>query len=263
MTPFRFKAGSFPLLVSMPHPGTALTEEARTSLSERAQKLEDTDWHIPKLYDFLADFDVNIIEAQYSRYVVDLNRPPDNQALYSGPTTGLFSETFFDGEPLYRLGKMPSDAIKEERLNGIWKPYHNKIRETLDAIKEKHGYALLWDAHSIRGEIPFLFEGLLPDLNLANNSGKSSAASLVDSLLDVAKRHPQYSHVLNGRFKGGYITRHYGEPDKNIHAIQLELAQRIYMDEATFEYNEKLSQELQIILREFIETMIFWGKENY
>ena len=173
MTPFDFTPGSLPLLVSIPHAGTQLTPEVEAGLSEAARGLPDTDWHIPLLFDFVRDLGASVLIGRYSRFVIDLNRPPDNQPLYATATTGLFPETLFDGSPTFAPGQTPSAAQREGYLRDIWQPYHQQIQQELARLKAEHGYALLFDAHSIASVIPRLFEGRLPDLNIGTNDGKS------------------------------------------------------------------------------------------
>jgi N-formylglutamate amidohydrolase len=257
--PYRFRAGAGPLLVSIPHAGTALTPAVSAGLNATGAALSDTDWHVPRLYGFLDDSDANILEAQYSRYVVDLNRPADDTPLYRGATTGLFPEITFDGDPLFREGAAPSAEAREASLETIWQPYHNCIAETLAGLRERHGYALLLDAHSIRSQVPRLFDGPLPALNIGTADGTSCADDLEARVRDVCAAAPGYDSVVNGRFKGGHITRHHGRPQENIHAVQLELAQRHYMQEtAPFEYRPERAEQLQGVLRQVVQTMLEW-----
>lgn len=256
--PYVFEAGESPLLVSIPHAGTALTPEVEAGLSPAGATLGDTDWHVPSLYAFLREHAVSVIQGRYSRYVVDLNRPPDDTPLYSGATTGLFPTIDFDGEPLFVAGAEPSAADRERYLEEIWQPYHDCIAATLRALKEVHGHALLLDAHSIRSRVPRLFDGTLPDLNLGTADGHSCAPDLAERLAALCNAS-DYSAVVNGRFKGGYITRHYGDPAAGIHAVQLELAQHNYMDETPpFPYREARAQPLQAFLRRFVGALLDW-----
>ena len=205
-----FHQGRLPLLVSMPHAGLKLTPAVRDGLVPAARSLPDTDWHIPRLYDFVREMGASVVAAEYSRFVIDLNRPEDDQPLYAGATTGLFPATLFDGEPLFEEGKVPSAAERAGYLEAIWRPYHDALRNELARLKAEFGYALLWDAHSIRSHVPHLFDGKLPDFNLGTFNGASCAAELAERLKTVCAKAGNYSHVLNGRFKGGHITRHYG-----------------------------------------------------
>lgn len=257
--PYEFRRGDSPLLISMPHPGTAVPDELRPALTEAALRLPDTDWHVDRLYDFAAEQGANILCARYSRYAVDLNRPPDDTPLYSTATTGLFPDVLFDGEPVYRADARPDDAWRARCLNEIWHPYHECIARTLEQIKARHGYAVLFDAHSIRSVVPRLFDGRLPDFNIGTNEGRSAADDLVARLCAVCEQSEEYTTVLNGRFKGGYITRRYGDPAAGVHAVQLELAQVIYMDESyPFDYLPQRAERVRAVLRRFVETLLAW-----
>ncbi|MCP5381461.1 MAG: N-formylglutamate deformylase [Kordiimonadaceae bacterium] len=251
---FHFHQGRGPLLVSMPHVGLEIPDELKNDMTDDALSLVDTDWYIDQLYNFLAEMDVSVITAKYSRYVVDLNRSTDGQSLYPGQkVTGLCPFETFDEKPIYKKGKFPNI---NQRVETYWQPYHNKIRSELDRIKEKHGRAMLWDAHSIKSRVPMLFDGQLPDLNLGTGNGISADHQLVDKL-DRIISQSSFSSTLNGRFKGGYITRHYGDPKNNIHAVQLEISQVTYMDEEPVaRFNEKKANKLRPVLVKLIETMI-------
>ncbi|MDA7084817.1 N-formylglutamate deformylase [Pseudomonas sp. SA3-5] len=259
-----FKRGRLPLLISMPHPGILLTPVVEAGLVEEAKERPDTDWHIPLLYDFAAELGASTLEACYSRYVIDLNRPEDDAPLYASATTGLYPAVLFDGEPLFRAGMQPSAEERARYLEEIWRPYHQTLADELARLKAEFGYALLFDAHSIRSCVPRLFEGLLPDFNLGTNAGASCDPQLSERLLAVCAKAKDYSHVLNGRFKGGHITRHYGQPEQQVHAVQLELAQCTYMEEQLpFDYRQDLAEPTQEVLRDLLEAMLAWGRERY
>jgi len=262
--PFQFIQGSAPLLISIPHAGTRLTPEVASGLSDDALPLSDTDWHIPELYDFAKQLGASIIIGQYSRFVIDLNRPADDKPLYTTATTGLYPDTLFDGRPTFKAGQQPTDAERQTYLDEIWQPYHQKIQQELASIKQKFGYAMLFDAHSIASVIPRLFDGQLPDLNLGTNSGESCAAELIDVVEACCDAQSQFTHVLNGRFKGGYITRAYGQPETHQHAIQLELAQCNYMDEIEpYPYAPAKAEQLQAVLKPMLSGMLQWGNKQY
>jgi len=261
---FSFTRGRVPLLISMPHAGTRLTPAVEAGLVEAAQSLPDTDWHIPRLYDFAAELGASTLAAGYSRYLIDLNRPADDQPLYAGATTGLYPSTLFDGSPLFREGLEPSAAERARYLAEVWTPYHRTLRDELERLKSQFGYALLFDAHSICSRVPHLFDGRLPDFNLGTFAGASCAPELAARLQAVCAGAAGYSQVLNGRFKGGHITRHYGQPAARIHAVQLELAQCTYMDEqAPFAYREDLAAPTRQVLRQLLETLLAWGHEHH
>jgi formiminoglutamase len=259
-----FNRGRVPLLISMPHAGLKLTPAVRDGLVDEALSLPDTDWHIPRLYDFAAELGASTLAAEYSRFVIDLNRPADDTPLYAGATTGLYPSILFDGVPLFKAGQAPGGEERAMYLEQIWKPYHQKLEQELARLREEFGYALLFDAHSIRGHVPHLFDGRLPDFNLGTFNGASCDTQLANRLDRVCAAASQYSHVLNGRFKGGHITRHYGNPANHIHAVQLELAQSTYMDEfAPFHYRPDLAEPTRVVLRELLETFIAWGQERF
>lgn len=254
--PFHFSAGDTPLLISIPHVGTELSPAIAHGLSDAARPLPDTDWHLTRLYEFADRLGAGVLSARYSRFVIDLNRPSDDKPLYTTATTGLYPDILFDGTPAFLPGKLPTDEQKAFALLEIWRPYHAKIGEELQRLKQRFGYAVLFDAHSIRGRIPRLFDGDLPDFNIGTNEGTSCSAELTRQLADVCAV-PGYRHVVNGRFKGGYITRNYGNPANGIHAVQLELAQRTYMEEALpFDYIETEAQKVQPVLQRFVQTLI-------
>ncbi len=257
---FQFTQGRTPLLVSMPHVGTRLPDDIGAHMTDIARRVPDTDWHLQRLYDFLDDLGASVLRPIHSRYVIDLNRPPDGANLYPGQdTTGLCPAETFDGEPLYADGTAPSDDVVARRLETYWRPYHEKITAELDRLKARYGIALLWEAHSIRSHVPRLFEGRLPDLNLGTAGGASCAPGLAEKLAAVANDAAGYSAVLNGRFTGGYITRHFGRPGEGVHAVQLEITQSSYMEEAyPFAFDEALARKLRPTLRRLIEAVLEW-----
>lgn len=255
MSLFNYHPGNTPLIVSIPHTGTFVPPEILDRLSEPAKRLPDTDWHVERLYDFARGLGAHVLAATHSRYVVDLNRAPDDSSLYPGRfTTGLCPLTLFDGSPLY-TGNAPDDREIKKRTETYWQPYHDKLQSLIAEAKAKHGRAVVFDAHSIRSEVPTLFSGTLPDLNLGTADGKSCDAKLAEALLAHAKASP-YSAVLNGRFKGGYITRHYGDPANGVDAVQLELAQKNYMSEDyPFAYDEAKAGRLRATLKGLLKEI--------
>ena len=259
-----FKQGRVPLLISMPHAGVQLTPAVKAGLVPEAQSLEDTDWHIPRLYDFAAELGASTLSANYSRFVIDLNRPSDDKPLYTGATTGLYPATLFNGEPLFVEGQVPSAEERANYLEQVWTPYHQTLQQELARLKAEFGYALLFDAHSIRSVVPHLFDGKLPDFNLGTFNGASCDPQLAALLEGICAAHPAYSHVLNGRFKGGHITRHYGDPAQDIHAVQLELGQCTYMEEfEPFNYRSDLAEPTRVVLKELLQGLLAWGREHY
>ncbi len=257
---FTLQQGSTPLLVSLPHTGTALPDDQRWRYVERAFGLEDTDWHLQALYGFARELGASLIVPQFSRYLIDLNRPDGNAPMYPGANnTELCPTRFFSGDPLYRDGAAPDAAEIARRTAQYWRPYHAALAAELARLREVHGHALLFDGHSIRSELPWLFAGRLPDLNLGTVSGASCAPALRDSLAAVLAAQGDYTHVVDGRFKGGYITRHYGRPTERIHAVQLEMCWSCYMDEAPpYTVDAARMARLQPLLRRLLETLLRW-----
>lgn len=252
---FKFRRGTTPLLVSMPHTGTFLPDWLEPRLTRAAKALPDTDWHLEQLYNFVDELGASVLVATHSRYVVDVNRPPDNANLYPGQdTTGIVPVDTFHKAPLYLPGFAPSEAEVRSRIEQYWKPYHAKLSEELKRLKSEHGRALLWDAHSILSELPRFFQGRLPDFNLGTADGKSCGKGLGEALLS---RISGYTKVLNGRFKGGYITRTYGDPGNGVHAVQLELSEAVYTEEQPpFRFREHLAVKARPVLRSLLEEML-------
>jgi N-formylglutamate deformylase len=252
---FRLHRGTAPLLVSLPHDGVALPDAIAARMTDSARRVPDTDWHVARLYAFARDLGASMLVPAYSRYVVDLNRPPDDASLYPGQnTTSLCPDVQFSGEPVYRDGQQPSPDEIAARIQTYWRPYHDALADELARLRQAHARVVLWEGHSIKGELPFLFDGRLPDLNLGTANGTSCPAGLQRELERVLARQRDYSFVVNGRFKGGYITRQYGDPANGIDAVQLEVSQRNYMDEATFAWDGALARPLQAVIRSLLET---------
>jgi len=252
---FDFSAGDSPLLISVPHDGRHIPDDIANRMTDTGRAMPDTDWHVTELYSFATSIGASLISANLSRYVVDLNRSADDEILYPGQlATGLCPQHSFAGAALYREGAFDA-AEQSQRVEHYWQPYHAKIREVLELNRERHGIALLWDAHSIPSVVPRLFAGQLPELNLGSFASTSCGADIESRVADVAHASGR-STVVNGRFKGGYITRHYGDPGSNLHALQLEIAQRAYMNEATglldARKTERLRADLNDMLRAFL-----------
>jgi len=257
---FSLLAGRIPLLLSMPHAGTAIPGSLHGRLVERALGSEDSDWHLPDLYGFAAQLGASLLVPHWSRYAVDLNRPPHDEPMYPGSNnTGLVPLHFFTGEPLYRPGAEPAPEEVQERRRTWWQPYHDALEAELARLQALHGVAVLFDAHSIRSELPWLFEGRLPDLNLGTAAGSSCDPSLRAALVTVMEGQGRYSHAIDGRFRGGYITRHYGRPGAGRHAVQLEMCWSCYMDETPpFRIDERRAVTLRPVLAELLATIAEW-----
>lgn len=234
---FSFHEGTSALLISIPHDGRKIPKDIAATMTGEGLAIPDTDWHVKRLYGFAESFGASVIAANYSRYVVDLNRSPEDEVLYAAQvSTGLCPLKTFAGDDIYKDGAGVDDEERLRRVAQYWRPYHAQIAEKIAGIRDEFGFAFLWDAHSIRSSVPRLFSGELPDLNFGTNDGRSCPAAVQRYIEEVVAGLP-YSAVVNGRFKGGYITRHYGAPEKRVYAMQLELAQRCYMDESTLRYD--------------------------
>jgi len=253
---FSFCQGELPLLISIPHDGRHLAPGQAENMSHVAKGLPDTDWHVAQLYQFAEAMGANILVANYSRYVVDLNRADDDATLYAGQmSTGLCPLETFAGENIYSSGRKISAEEQQQRLQEYWRPYHAQLASTLAALRERHGYALLWDAHSIASEVPLLFPGVLPDINLGTNGGESCSSPIIEAVMSVADQS-SYSTVLNARFRGGFITRNYGSPNNNVHAIQLELSQRNYMHEKNMRYDAARADQLALTIESMLKAFV-------
>jgi N-formylglutamate deformylase len=257
---FRLHRGTTPLLVSIPHCGVHLPGPIDKRLTPEARRLADTDWHLERLYDFAQAMGASVIAATHSRYVIDLNRPPDGAALYPGAdNTELCPTTSFAREPLYQPGDAPNPDEIEQRIEVYWRPYHEALSGEIERLRSLHGVALLYDAHSIQSIVPRFFDGRLTDFNLGTAAGDSAEGALAQRLLAVCQAADGFSCVLNGRFTGGYITRRYGKPASDVHAVQLELSQATYMDEEPpFPYRSDLADGVQPVLKRLLAEMLDW-----
>ena len=252
-----------PLLLSLPHTGTGLPEGLAERMTDSGRSLIDTDWHVDRLYAFADAMGATTVRADFSRYVIDVNRDPSGTSLYPGrATTELCPTTSFDGEPLYLAGEAPDAAEIEERRRLWFDTYHQALADQIERLKARFATVLLYDCHSIRSVVPRLFPGTLPVLNLGTNDGRSCSPALRERLTSVMAESG-LDHVADGRFKGGWITRHYGDPAGGIEAVQMELAQRSYMDEAPpWTYRTELAARLEPTLRRLLEAMLAFGESR-
>ena len=264
MNPYRFTPGDAPLLMSIPHVGTAIPAAVEARMTGRALMRPDTDWHLDRLYDFANELGIPTLQAVWSRYLVDLNRPPDDAPLYPGRlSTGLIPEFDFAGDPLYRDGEAPGTEERAERLRACWLPYHQRLERELASIHRKHGIAILFDCHSILSEVPRLFEGRLPDFNLGSAAGGACDAGLRLELAEALGDFGEDRLVVDGRFKGGFITRQYGDPENRIHAFQLELSMATYCEEAApWSYVPDKAAGVRPALRAMLEAALAWARER-
>ena len=253
--------GDSPVVLGMPHTGTYVPEDVRAALNDRGRGLTDTDWHIERLYAGLQP-GATVVRALFHRYVIDANRDPSGVSLYPGQnTTGLVPLTDFDGLDIWDVP--PGEAEVEARRQAWHAPYHAALQAELERVKAVHGVAVLYDCHSIRSNIPFLFEGRLPDFNIGDNNATTCAPVMTQVVEAVCRAAKGYTCVTNGRFKGGWTTRHYGRPDAGYHAIQMELAQSTYMQEAPpWDYDAARAKPLQTHLKNLLGRLDALAREG-
>ncbi|RJL16355.1 N-formylglutamate deformylase [Paracoccus siganidrum] len=254
MTPVEVAQGDGPVILGLPHTGTWLPEDIRAALNDRGRVLADTDWHIHRLYDGLLP-GATTVRAVFHRYVIDANRGPDDASLYPGQnTTGLVPLTDFDGQPIWDLE--PTALQIADRKARFHAPYHAALAAEIERVRARHGVAILYDCHSIRSNIPFLFDGVLPDFNIGTNNGTTCEPRLEAEVLRICAASGR-SHVLNGRFKGGWTTRHYGQPGQGVHAIQMELAQATHLasEVPPFAYDEAKADALRVTLTAILQRL--------
>ena len=255
----KLTSGSIPLVVSFPHSGTDIPPSILQTMTDAGRSVPDTDWFLPRLYDFVAQLGASTIAANFSRYVADPNRSTDGVNLYPGqPTPKLCPTHCFDGRPIYLTGQEPDEFIVGQRTSEYWRPYHDDLYEELCRLKHQFGFVVLFDAHSIRSQVPRLFDGQLPDINIGTNNGAACDSDLQNTIDAVLQSQTVASHVINGRFIGGYITRHYGQPDQGIHAVQLELSQVNYMDESTGKWHDDSAQQTRPVLQSILQGIVDW-----
>ena len=254
---FVCRRANAPLIISIPHMGVEVPSELAAKMTPAGRELADTDWHLDRLYDFAKDMGATLLMARYSRYVVDLSRPPNDETLSPGQTkTGLFPQFTFRGEPIYAdLTELDSEQRKQ-RLTDYWHPYHDCLAREIARLRHEHGQVLVWEAHSIASVLPRLFDGKLPDLNIGTNAGASAASDVLNGI-EASLRSCGYTYAVNGRFKGGYNTRHYGDPSNGVHAVQLEMCQSTYMSEdAPFEWRPELASQVEPVVQGLVEVAL-------
>ena len=260
-----FRKANYPLLISIPHNGSAIPDSIAATMTDVGKSSRDTDWFLDRLYDFEETSDAGLIASHHSRYVVDLNRnahAPAAQSLYPGQnTTGLFPQITFEQLPVYQPGNEPDAEEQSRRIEKFWQPYHDRLKSELERMRATFGIAVLFEAHSIESRLPFLFEGELPDLNFGTNAGKSCDEEMANTIQSSFPAKG-YSHVFNGRFIGGFITRHYANPADGIHTVQLELSQATYMDQSTKQWLPDKAAEVQPVLRSVIQAIRGWIDEQ-
>lgn len=252
---YLFHNRNSPLLFSIPHDGDVIPAEIAVKMNDFALKTPDRDFFVSQVFNFAKDFDISILKTHISRYVIDMNRPANNESLYPGQSvTELCPTTSFDEKDIYING-VPDNNEIEKRISEYWKPYHQIISDKLEVIRQQHGFAILIDCHSIKSQVPRFFEGQLPDINIGTNDGKSCSDDLMNKFINVLEKQNKYSYVVNGRFKGGYITRHYGNPEENIHTIQIELSQINYLNELKNRYDYEKAERLKTVLIRAVNSL--------
>ncbi|KAB1111522.1 N-formylglutamate deformylase [Neorhizobium galegae] len=254
MAVFDVRQGTSPVILGFPHTGTDMPSAIWDRLNDNGRLLADTDWHIHRLYEGLLA-DATTVRATFHRYVIDANRDPQGVSLYPGQnTTGLIPETDFDGMSIWKQDAAPTEADTADRLRDFHAPYHAALTAEIQRVKSIHGIAVLYDCHSIRSHIPFLFEGTLPDFNIGTDMGRTCAPAIEQAVLAVTAATSGYTSILNGRFKGGWTTRHYGKPETGVHAIQMELAQATHLATETlpFAYDAAKAERLRVHLKDIL-----------
>ncbi|WP_442578111.1 N-formylglutamate deformylase [Mesorhizobium sp. ASY16-5R] len=257
MTPVEIHRGSSPVILGLPHTGTFVPADIRERLNDEGQKLRDTDWHVDRLYSGLLP-NATMVRATFHRYVIDANRDPSGQSLYPGQnTTGLVPLTDFDDQPIWKDGQGPMEDDVGARLKAFHRPYHTALAAEIERVRSEHGIAILYDCHSIRSHCPFLFEGKLPDFNIGTNNGLTCAPVIEAVVRETCAKAEGYTHIVNGRFKGGWTTRHYGQPSRGVHAIQMELTQSTHLagEALPFTYDEAKAERLRVHLRTILTEL--------
>jgi formiminoglutamase len=261
MNPVEVSRGDSPVVLGLPHTGLGVPDAIRACLNETGQALADTDWNIHHLYAGLLP-DVTTVRATFHRYVIDANRDPTGASLYPGQnTTGLCPIIDFDDKPIYLSGQDPDEQEIQRRRDAFHAPYHAALKAELARVRERHGIAVLYDCHSIRSKVPFLFEGTLPDFNIGTNNSTTCAQALEDRVAAICTAAEGYSSTLNGRFKGGWTTRHYGQPETGVHAIQMELTQSSHLsaEAAPFDLDPDKMQNLRVHLKAILASIEEWA----
>lgn len=252
--------GVSPLVISFPHVATVIPDDQRERYTTRALQVEDTDWFLDRLYGFAQALGATMVIPRWSRYLIDLNRPPVDTPMYPGRNnTELCPTRHFSGDPIYRDGMAPDKQEVARRIATYWQPYHDTLQYLIDRRRTEHGHVVLFDAHSIMSELPWLFEGVLPNFSLGTADGASCDPVLRTALTSVFASQTRFTHVVDDRFKGGYITRHYGRPTEGVHTVQLEMACRTYMEErAPYVWSDVLSAQVIPVLEQFVQTLLAW-----
>lgn len=243
-----------PIIVSMPHHGQFIPHDIVKQMTAAANDSADTDWYLTDLYEFLDEVGVTRINANYSRYTIDLNRDKSGEVLYAGAdNTELCPTSNFDREPLYAEDNLPDSEEISRRVAHYWQPYHDQLQKLIARAKEQFGYCLLFEAHTIQSHVPRFFEGRLPDFNFGTNNGATVSSEIAALLEEFDTR--EFSKIINGRFKGGYITRHYADPESQVYCLQLELSQITYLDEQLRLFDKTKAQQVQKPIKDLFQKL--------
>ena len=249
--------GSSPVILGLPHTGTFVPDDIRARLNDTGRRLTDTDWHVHELYRGILP-EATTVRATFHRYCLDANRDPSGVSLYPGQnTTGLIPLTDFDNNPLWIEGKEPDGTETVERVLRFHAPYHRVLQAEIERVRARNGIAILYDCHSIRSVCPFLFDGKLPDFNIGTDNGKTCNPLIEQEVGAICAAAEGYASVVNGRFRGGWTTRHYGRPEDGVHAIQMELTQATHLKSETlpFDYDVEKAERLRKVLRQILERI--------
>lgn len=248
-----------PFILSVPHCGTSFPDELTSHyIPEKMQAPDDTDWFVHELYNFASELGITIVHARYSRWVIDLNRDPESAPLYNDGRiiTGLTPNTDFFGDPIYVSEAHEPDMVEvKRRLYTYYWPYYEQVQQLLDARKEQFGKVLLWDAHSIRHFVPTIREDVFPDMILGNNDETTAHPAIIETALNTL-RSGSYGVNHNTPFRGGHITRYFGKPENNVHALQLEMNKILYMDDKELHFHEDRANKVREVLKTTFEALI-------
>ncbi|GAA4113631.1 N-formylglutamate deformylase [Aquimarina addita] len=248
-----------PILISIPHAGTQFPVEIKHYYKKKMRNhLDDTDWYVHKLYEFAPSLGITIIKANLSRWVIDLNRDPKSIPLYTDNRliTAITPITDFYGNNIYTSSSSEPDPIEiQRRLDLYYWPYYRQIETLIADLKKKFGKVLLWDAHSIRHLVSTIQKKPFPDMILGNNDQKTAHPQLILTALEKL-RSKKFEVAHNTPFKGGHITRYFGKPAQNVHALQLEMNKILYMDDNEITYNTKRASEVQEVLQDTLQHLI-------
>lgn len=252
-------APKVPILLSVPHCGTEFPQELKGQYKQHLINApDDTDWFVNRLYDFAASMGITMIHSTFSRWVIDLNRDPESKPLYTDGRiiTALCPSTTFAGESIYNDERKEVDQAEVKRRLGIYyAPYHDQLAKKIFELKNKFGKVLLWECHSIRKFVPTVHTEKFPDLILGSNDGKSAAPGIIETTLEHLGKSP-FTLKHNHPFKGGYITRHFGNPSENAHALQLEMTKVNYMDDSELNYDGARAEAVRKVLMKVFSELI-------